>query len=189
VGCDVVEEPDQDCVVGEWDSQIASASLGITLYNDTYTGANTCSAACDGAVGSYPGANPGGGVRVETRDIRFEQKGKNGKACPDLRREQACNTQKCPKDCVGAWQNDGGEQTIRCGPGSMAVVSWDSVYQPQTYVVSENEVPPGTCVNRNKTRRVRLKSIANYPGKFGGPSEKPPSEMGATNLLTCREYL
>jgi hypothetical protein len=136
--------------VGEWDSQIASSSLGITLYNDTYTGANTCSAACDGATGSYPGANPGGGVRVESRDIKFEQKGK-GKACPDLRREQACNTQKCPKDCVGGWKNDGAQYELFCEPSVLAY------YQPQKYAISDNEIKPGTCANRGKTRNLLKK--------------------------------
>lgn len=171
-GCDVTTEPDQDCVVGDWDSQIASASLGITLYNDTYTGANTCSAACDGPSGSYPGANPGGGVRVESRDIKFEQKGQ-GQPCPDLRREQACNTQKCPKDCVGAWQNDGAEYSQACTPGANWPIT--AYYQPQKYVVTENEIAPGTCANRNKTRSSRVRQTKKKGIGYQATREDIPS--------------
>jgi hypothetical protein len=184
-GCDVVEEPDQDCVVGEWDSQIASSSLGITLYNDTYTGANTCSAACDGAPGSYPGANPGGGVRVESRDIKFEQKG-NGQACPDLRREQACNTQKCPKDCVGAWQNNGSEyQADKCDHDGTRITY--AYYQPQKYVVTENEIAPGTCANRNATRTPRVR-ITQKHTTSGNETEISASDLSDYAKGRCPEY-
>jgi hypothetical protein len=165
-GCDNTTEPDQDCVLGEWDSQLASRSLNITLYHDTYTGANTCSAACDGPSGSYPGANPGGGVRVETRDIKFEQKGK-GADCPtNLRREEACNTQKCPKNCVGAWHNDGTEYSEICGDAG-AYTKISATYQPQRFVVSQNEIPPGTCVDRGKTRNL-LTRVEKKKRKGGG---------------------
>lgn len=151
-GCTVVTEPAQDCVVGEWDSQLASSSLSYPLYSDTFTGANTCSAACSGPPGSYPGAKSGGGIRVESRDIKFEQKG-TGAACPDLRREQACNTQLCPKDCVGAWQDSNYTYSVSCGKNSINSVS--ASYKEQNYVVTENEIAPGTCSNRNASRHVR----------------------------------
>ena len=185
-GCDVTTEPDQDCVVGDWDSQIASVSLGIPLYNDTYTGANTCSAACDGPSGSYPGANPGGGVRVESRDIKFGQEGR-GKACPDLRREQACNTQKCPKDCVGGWQNSGPTEQVDCSTGTHP--DYRATYQPQKYVVSENENPPGTCANRNKTRSVRVQTHEHRSRGSPRLRDVPVSKFEATNLVACPETL
>ena len=155
VGCTTTTEPDQDCVLGEWDSQMASASLEIPLYYDKFTGANTCSAACNGPANSYPGANPGGGIRVETRDIKFEQKGVNGAACGDMRRTPACNTDRCPKDCVGAWRDTPNfpEYEVRCGKSGDWTIK--AGYKQQYFHVSEDEINGGQCVNRNATQHVR----------------------------------
>lgn len=160
-GCANTTEPAQDCVLGEWDSQLASQSLNIPLYHDTFTGANTCSAACSGPAGSYPGANPGGGVRVETRDIRIEQRGQ-GAACGDMRRTPACNTQTCPKDCVGAWTNNGDPFEVDCYVRNAGQTSQRATYQKQDYVVSDNEVAPGTCPNRGQTRYLRTNTTRKY---------------------------
>lgn len=99
----------QDCIMGSWTSVLGTSTAGTTLYEDSVTGAKSCSAKCsttnlNGA--SYPGGAIGGGVREEVRDVVVPRGKDGGAECGSVVNTNACNTHDCPRDCVGSWVDD-----------------------------------------------------------------------------------
>ncbi len=126
-----------DCTIGEWSTCSAYCGGGIqtrTITPATYGGiacptdvSNTricntevCPSGCimsEWSNWSTCSATCGGGTQTQTRTVVHPAIG-NGTACPtDLSRNQVCNTQACPVDCVvSAWSSNG-TCSAACGGG------------------------------------------------------------------------
>jgi hypothetical protein len=126
-----------DCIIGEWSTCSAYCGGGIQtrtitpavyggiacptdLSNTRVCNTEVCPSGCvmsDWSVWSDCSVSCGGGTQYQTRTILHPPIG-NGTACPtDLSRNQVCNTQACPIDCVVSDWNSSGSCSAICGGG------------------------------------------------------------------------
>jgi hypothetical protein len=117
-------------------------------------------------------------IRTQYYSIEVEAK-YGGVSCSEV--SGKIKTIDCPVNCYGEWKNIGECEIDDCKQ------SFDGL-QTQNYKVITNELPGGTCVNRNQARRIKCSNYGCLESYFTNWKYSEKEVTPGFNITTIQTY-